>query len=376
MNNLTTRKIVLGMVMVLVLAFSVQGIADAQLTLGKTGGDLQLERYDQLGQSRSNFSPLVFSINGLNTTVEAIETEVDVSDATIFYHFPARKNLYVSGTNLVDDDNKMAYVRNDNGSLVFETTGDNPATILTVSSDSATNSAIAAVTAPNINPFRISVSDGKLYHLNTLIVAKKTKAVEVDLQDHLTITYGGTGAGITQITGVSGVSSTSAITFTSSGGTVSLYEVSDLDDGDKSGTRAYETLTHNSISMSISFTAAGEHTVEVSHALAQRGLVKGSAGDGDNGLPENTVLTENPPRIADPITFRVYATKQTAEYDSFTFEDQNAYDITYGSELKAVTLTLAQSSGTWVPVVFEVVDGRGMLYEVEHEVDTTPGKDT
>ena len=40
MNNLTTRKIVLGMLMALVLAFSVQGIADA-LTLSKTSGDLQ-----------------------------------------------------------------------------------------------------------------------------------------------------------------------------------------------------------------------------------------------------------------------------------------------------------------------------------------------
>ena len=29
MNNLTTRKIVLGLLMALVLAFSVQGIADA-----------------------------------------------------------------------------------------------------------------------------------------------------------------------------------------------------------------------------------------------------------------------------------------------------------------------------------------------------------
>ena len=38
MNNLTTRKIVLGLLMGLVLAFSVQGIADA-LTLTKTSGD-------------------------------------------------------------------------------------------------------------------------------------------------------------------------------------------------------------------------------------------------------------------------------------------------------------------------------------------------
>ena len=44
MNNLTTRKIVLGMLMALVLTFSVQGIADAaDLPLSKTSGDLQTE---------------------------------------------------------------------------------------------------------------------------------------------------------------------------------------------------------------------------------------------------------------------------------------------------------------------------------------------
>ena len=40
MKDLTTRKIVLGLLMGLVLVFSVQGIADA-LTLEKTAGDLQ-----------------------------------------------------------------------------------------------------------------------------------------------------------------------------------------------------------------------------------------------------------------------------------------------------------------------------------------------
>ena len=33
MNNLTTRKIVLGLLMTLVLAFGVQGIAEAQVTV-------------------------------------------------------------------------------------------------------------------------------------------------------------------------------------------------------------------------------------------------------------------------------------------------------------------------------------------------------
>ena len=41
MNNLTTRKIVLGLLMVLVLAFSVQGIADALTFRESRTGDLQ-----------------------------------------------------------------------------------------------------------------------------------------------------------------------------------------------------------------------------------------------------------------------------------------------------------------------------------------------
>ena len=41
MNNLTTRKIVLGMLMALVLAFSVQGIADALNFKQSSSGDLK-----------------------------------------------------------------------------------------------------------------------------------------------------------------------------------------------------------------------------------------------------------------------------------------------------------------------------------------------
>ena len=41
MNNLTTRKIVLGMLMALVLTFSVQGIADALTFSTSRSGDLE-----------------------------------------------------------------------------------------------------------------------------------------------------------------------------------------------------------------------------------------------------------------------------------------------------------------------------------------------
>ena len=41
MNNLTTRKIVLGLLMVLALAFGVQGIADAITVISTTTSETQ-----------------------------------------------------------------------------------------------------------------------------------------------------------------------------------------------------------------------------------------------------------------------------------------------------------------------------------------------
>ena len=57
MNNLTTRKIVLGMLMALVLAFSVQGIADA-LTFGTSrSGDLETKAPNETFTIRFTASP-------------------------------------------------------------------------------------------------------------------------------------------------------------------------------------------------------------------------------------------------------------------------------------------------------------------------------
>ena len=49
MNSLTTRKIVLGILMALVLTFSVQGIADA-ITITKVSGDRQFIRTSSTGR--------------------------------------------------------------------------------------------------------------------------------------------------------------------------------------------------------------------------------------------------------------------------------------------------------------------------------------
>ena len=65
MNNLTTRKIVLGMLMALVLAFSVQGTADAQTYTEKSGDHQFASPSNNLG------SPLVFTVAG----IEEVESE-------------------------------------------------------------------------------------------------------------------------------------------------------------------------------------------------------------------------------------------------------------------------------------------------------------
>ena len=84
MNNLTTRKIVLGMLMVLVLALGVQGIADAQLTLGKTGGDLQLKNIGDLFTISFTVSGVTFDEDGdLDPTNQAVGLDSSVLGITL-----------------------------------------------------------------------------------------------------------------------------------------------------------------------------------------------------------------------------------------------------------------------------------------------------
>ena len=65
MNNLTTRKIVLGMLMALVLAFGVQGIADAYTIRRKSSDDLEIR--DQ--GDRDTFQ-VSFSVDDVETSDE------------------------------------------------------------------------------------------------------------------------------------------------------------------------------------------------------------------------------------------------------------------------------------------------------------------
>ena len=75
MNNLTTRKIALGLLMGLVLAFSVQGIADA-LTFGTSrSGDLQT------ASERQEFK-ITFSVSLASNTTAINNGELVSDDGT------------------------------------------------------------------------------------------------------------------------------------------------------------------------------------------------------------------------------------------------------------------------------------------------------
>ena len=92
MNNLTTRKIVLGLLMALVLVFSVQGTADAITSFTRGSGDLQL--YAPGNDFRISFTPRL-----QNRVVDIPANSASNIDAT--YHYDDESiNINVSGANI------------------------------------------------------------------------------------------------------------------------------------------------------------------------------------------------------------------------------------------------------------------------------------
>ena len=87
MNNLTTRKIVLGMLMALVLAFSLQGIADAQ-TFTEKSGDHQFA-----SPGRDLGSPLVFTVAGIEAVEEENDTFTPLEAAVFSITVPANVTI-------------------------------------------------------------------------------------------------------------------------------------------------------------------------------------------------------------------------------------------------------------------------------------------
>ena len=107
MNNLTTRKIVLGMLMALVLAFSVQGIAEALTFSTSRSGDLETKAPNEQFTIRFSVSP-----KG-NTAIKNSDGDL-VTD---------------NGTTLIDSS---GYQLNSDGNRINADEGDDPPTAGTI----------------------------------------------------------------------------------------------------------------------------------------------------------------------------------------------------------------------------------------------------
>ena len=99
MNNLTTRKIVLGMLMALVLAFSVQGTADALTFSTSRTGDLQTVREDR--EFRIRFSVSLRSASIKSGYKRTPAGEVDTGVATTTYYEDTGDSGYQAETQVV-----------------------------------------------------------------------------------------------------------------------------------------------------------------------------------------------------------------------------------------------------------------------------------
>ena len=114
MNNLTTRKIVLGMLMALVLAFSVQGIAEALTFKESRTGDLQTLLPGDDFTIRFSVNPT--SPKDIYDTTETPKRQEDEAEVDI-----DSSGYKVRG---IEVDGKTKYFRtSDNGSVLVDNSG-------------------------------------------------------------------------------------------------------------------------------------------------------------------------------------------------------------------------------------------------------------
>ena len=120
MNNLTTRKIVLGLLMALVLVFSVQGIADALTLTRRTSDDLKTVRRGDQFTIRFNVSDLTATTSADNETL-TIPIDGDLTLKRIgSYTIPsadanASVTLHEAFDSSADGDRHKSYQRLQNG---------------------------------------------------------------------------------------------------------------------------------------------------------------------------------------------------------------------------------------------------------------------
>ena len=250
MNNLTTRKIVLGLLMGLVLAFSMQGIADAQQAIiSSIDQEPDIIETDGMTDSRQNFFTFDVSHVDPTDTVTIAVTTVPLEGGWKVHSYSAPSNfvgpatadpisasplLFTAQPNVASTGRfQVNYTVSDHGEYTFTVNGthaftayavrrgtDNHANEITLDTSTLTDSVTnprrpITVTTPNAwTQVNFSITNGKLYRtassnndvtsLSTVAeVDRKTEAyVEVDSGKAAKVTASISGSRVTDGTKV------------------------------------------------------------------------------------------------------------------------------------------------------------------------------
>ena len=366
MNSLTTRKIVLGLLMALVLAFSVQGTADA-LTLSKTLGDFKTKpagssfeiTFDVRLDSNST---RIYNSNGQQ--IDEYDNEIDSSGYLIAYIGGRARRLISSGA--LSDANSLSAAVN----YAVASLAGSPSLKMRVSGDRSniTSYGDQLTTEPS----------GNLYLSGTSVVDNQDRAVYVETERE---------------------------------------DDTDTPDVDESGVYRYARATATAVAAYSSNApqryAYNDEQITITSANTEGIQLLDSGGRRYNVAPPNNVLNERDQNLGIPsrITLRIETDPNTATTHTVTIADTRATaraadypvpkpvvdDLEFtlytttgtGDEDHADTITVARNdrskstslttlqidefymgAAVTALLVYQVIEGPGTLYLGEYDEPT------
>ena len=380
MNNLTTRKIVLGLLMALVLAFSVQGIADA-LTLEKKLGDLKAKPAGSTFEITFSVrldsnSTRIYNSNGQQT--DEYDNEIDSSGYLVTYiggrTYRFTKTTSLSDANSQENTNASTGATSDlTGTLKVRGPSDRTSTgygteymggtpsgnIYVDSSKNVVDSQGRAVyvqeTRSNNNGTPDDSNDDFDEHKYTRakadpVAAYTSNAPQRYAYNDEQITIMGAGTNPATVTGIEMVHQSRRYALTVAGHTLSE--------------RDKNLGIPSSITLRIETgDDAGTHTVTIT--------------DIRSSSPARSGDYPNPKPVVDPITFTLYTTAGTGDPDA-----DPRVTVAPGDRSKSTSLPTFEidnfytvEAGGTALLVYEVLEGPGTLYLGEYdEPALTPTK--
>ena len=379
MNNLTTRKIVLGMLITFVLAFSVQGIADA-LTLSKIRGDFQTKPAGSpfeitFSVSLDSNSTKIYNTNGQQTDEHG--NTIDGSGYLV---------RYIGSTT-------YRFTRTDSLSDANSQENNSPATGTVTTATGLTGT--LKIRGPND---RTSTAFGTQYSLDAAgnvyidgsrnVVDEDGKAVYIEVgrstdDDEINDEWSYTRAKADPIAPYSSNApqryayNDEQITITGSETRTAVFRVDRslryrLWASDAAANARTATLEERDQNVGIPSTiilrietgdTAGTHTVTIS--------------DDRDASPDRTGDYPVPKPVVDPITFTLYTTSGTGDPDSTATVTVAPGDRSQSTSLTTLEIdhlyTLSGTTTDDILLVYQVIEGPGTVYLGEYdEPSNTP----